>query len=373
MVCRRALLVAAIVLGACRDGVEPFRPEPFDLPEGDVVQLTFNAGEDNNPAWSSGGDTVYYAATGFPGVPGDSGVLTRIAVTGGEAARVFPELQDETTPRWFAAPALAPDGERLAFFELADVAPPTPPADDEPCAVAEPLLDSAVLRVRSLVQRTAPESRLAIDLAGRDPDQKAGLEGPYELTLFPFQRVFSSTGLVPLRPSWSPDGSRVVFSDGLRLLLWTPGPAAATPIPNTDDGVSPAWSPDGQLIAFARLERGASTTASCNVRVGRTVQEQVRTGFSPHEPVVALVRPDGTGLVQLGAGEDPAWSPDGQLLYFVRQGRLFRASRDGSAPAAVAQTDLARNPAVSPDGERIVFARPRPGSGLHDLWVLRLQ
>src|SRR5262249_15397115 len=66
------------------------------------------------------------------------------------------------------------------------------------------------------------------------------------------------------------------------------------PVP---DGLQPAWSPDGQLIAYW----------------GRDDSDRPRQIF--------VVRPDGTGRVQItdGTGGDfsPAWSHDGAHLYFL--------------------------------------------------------
>jgi TolB protein len=176
------------------------------------------------------------------------------------------------------------------------------------------------------------------------------------------------------RPSWSPDGSRLVFSDGLRLLLWTPGSAGATAIANTADGVSPAWSPDGQNIAFTQLQRGDSTVETCDVAEGpKNTITHIRTGYRPGARRLVLIRPDGGGRVEPGEGEDPAWSQDGRTLFFRRDDRIYRSGVDGSGAVPIADTQGGWSPAVSPDGRYLAFARRNGIDGDYDVWLVRLQ
>jgi hypothetical protein len=364
--------VLMLAVSACRSGVEPFAPPHMEPNEDAVFQLTFNPGEDRDPVWGSS-EALYYAAQEFAGLPGGAGVLARIPAEGGTALRIFPELQNASARRWLAMPAPAPTGDRLAFFEMTQVATPSLLVGPLECEHAEPLLDSAVLHIRTLTASNAPDIVLGVKFPGRDPRQKAGQPGPYMLLTHPFQRMHSEQRDLLLRPSWSPDGQRVVFSDGVRLLIWIVGAAAATEVPGTADGVSPAWSPSGEWIAFSRLQRGPESTSSCSVRVGNSVQTQVRTGFDDRPARLARIRPDGSGLVDLGEGMDPAWSPDGQSIYIVRNGRIMRVAIDGSGGSDIAGTEFGRTPAVSEDGALLVFTRPAGADSKHDLWLARLR
>jgi TolB protein len=76
-----------------------------------------------------------------------------------------------------------------------------------------------------------------------------------------------------------------------------------------------------------------------------------------------LINADGTGRRLLAQhGIDPAWSPDGCRIAFIRwpgsgSNELYVVNADGSDPRRLTQTPLLEehSPAWSPDGERIVL------------------
>jgi TolB protein len=104
----------------------------------------------------------------------------------------------------------------------------------------------------------------------------------------------SSDDSIP-KPAWSPDGSKIAFSNS--GAVWTVGPDGSAPgaVPNTTSGGSPDWSPDGSRIAF-----------------GRTVDGNAD---------IYTIGPDGAGLTRLTtdpAGDiTPAWSPEGSKIVFA--------------------------------------------------------
>jgi TolB protein len=69
---------------------------------------------------------------------------------------------------------------------------------------------------------------------------------------------------------------------------------------------------------------------------------------------------DGTGSTTLTEGapddEEPAWSPDGSLLAFIRDGNVYVIGSDGSNPRPLT-TGSGRyaTPSWSPDGSEIAF------------------
>jgi hypothetical protein len=73
---------------------------------------------------------------------------------------------------------------------------------------------------------------------------------------------------------------------------------------------------------------------------------------------------NGTGLQRITNGIDPAWSPDGQQIAFVRweQPRgVWLVDADGSNERRLFDWNEARWPTWSPDGELILFSRQNGG------------
>jgi Tol biopolymer transport system component len=137
----------------------------------------------------------------------------------------------------------------------------------------------------------------------------------------------------------------------------------------------PAWSADGRRIAFTR-----------NEDVGEF------TTFTDDD--VFVMDADGDDVEQLTPERDgstsgqPAWSPDGREIVFVRGpsvassvsaatalrfGSLFVMRADGSEPRRLTRGSPDAAPAWSPDGREIAFVRGRDlnrPSGDMDLFVV---
>ena len=136
-------------------------------------------------------------------------------------------------------------------------------------------------------------------------------------------------------PSWSPDGSKIVFSSTWYDPLMeqcTPGwpndfrcatdlyvmdADGSNIVRITDDPAPefmPAWSPDGDRIAFVRTTGGTA-------------------------PRIFTTRPDGSDVRQISSGDGgsdywPSWSPDGSQIVFTgfryEESGIWIVDEDGS-------------------------------------------
>ena len=188
-----------------------------------------------------------------------------------------------------AGPAYSPDGTKIAYLR------------GDPNAVGTGTIDS----IWVLDTRTGHTSRLT---------SCAGCGGSNSI-------------------SWSPDGTRLVFSEAdqrgsLQLhLIDADGTndVQLTQFPAAQNAYQPAWSPDGTRVAFTFFTIG-------NIPGQGVVTPTVD---------IDVIRTDGTGLAVLVAltGESdgsswatqlyPAWSPDGSRILYVHDPASATVSHEG--------------------------------------------
>ncbi len=381
-----------LVLGTtsgCRDAPEPFLPPEPEPPTARAWRLTFNPGDDRAPTWSTDGQRVIYTAAQFEDTAATPGMLLSIPFQGGAALRVFSDVQTDTgPPRWLTTPAADPAGERLLFAQIIRIFGETIcgewvidcDATFRPEHPA-PLLAQVTLRVRRFdaTNDLNDDPSTDIEFEGRFFDgipNPVGVPGVWQIQYFPFHQAHVEDSTQIYRPSWSPDG-RVVFSDGLSLRIWDPVNGSVMEVPSTGDGVTPAWSPDGEWIAFTRLERLGSQSGFCRHLLIAGADTLIacaeqRTTYATGRRILSLIRPDGSDLRELDDGEEPAWSPDGGVVYFRRNDAIWRLSLAGGEPTPVPATEGGREPAASPDGRRLAYAR-RDVEGKYDIWITSLE
>jgi len=121
------------------------------------------------------------------------------------------------------------------------------------------------------------------------------------------------------------------------------------------------------LVAFRSTDRPQPAS----------VVENGKIAFSKGGPNggIYLMNADGTGVERLTSDPgdtEPAWSPDGSSLGFVRsEGEkydIYVMNADGGAVTRLTTDGASSAPAWSPDGTRIAFARDIPGD--QDIYVM---
>ena len=263
------------------------------------------------------------------------------------------------------APALSPDGNRVAFFsekslfsiELYIADARTGKIERKVTKTAVDPHFQSLQFINSAGVWSADGTRLAFAAVSKGRPILNVLEvasGKIEREI-----VFPGLGEI-LAPTWAPDGRRIAFSalQGGFTDLWVVDLASGQPRRLTEDrwaDLGPAWSPDGKSIAFATDRFSAESTQS----------------QSPYR--LAIVDPESGTVRQVQAFErgkhiNPQWSADGRLLYFIsdRDGisNLYRVPVEGGAPERLTNlltgisgiTALSPALSVSRDGSRLVFS-----------------
>jgi TolB protein len=215
-------------------------------------------------------------------------------------------------------------------------------------------------------------------------------------------RQITRDGSIAQLPSWSPDGSLLLFTTyrgGTGPQLWVVSPEAGRPFlvsgrPGLNTGG--AYSPDGRGIACtlgldgnAELyhldARGGSPerlttnraidTSPCWSPTGREIAFTTDRSGTPQ---VHVMDADGGNVRRLTYDVDytdsPSWSPKGDRIAFVaRTGGgfdLWVCRPDGTGAMRVVSGGANENPHWSPDGRHLVFTSDREGS--RSLWVTDL-
>jgi Tol biopolymer transport system component len=152
----------------------------------------------------------------------------------------------------------------------------------------------------------------------------------------------AGTGASPIRsPTWSPDGRRLVFASGPRLMEWEVGGASRELWVSGDrfQALTAHWTGGvlSQVVYTKTLDRRELRELRLDADGRRA--EAPATEFLHH----------------LGSVSSPKFSPDGRWLIFFSSGSLWIATADGGDPRSLASLSGGSGLHVSPDSRHVAF------------------
>lgn len=312
--------------------------------------------------WAPSGDAVYFTARGE-----ESGVfeLYRKVLPDGDWKLIEAELPETPVEPDRPDPkenvVLGPDGEEFFFTAARYFA--------------------AYANIYSVPVAGGQAERITFNNAVIETDPSPSPEGD-ELAYFAHERRGTEIHLMNLEgdnnwsrtftpdvvgdrhPSWSPDGSRLLYRrDGRYWLYDFETGEERRVIDDTMAGHGQnggaVWSPSGDRIAFLNDRSGYSQVAVADIESGSV------TSITHQEPV---------------AHSDVTWSPDGEQLAFVRSDsdglseQIAVAAADGSGEVTVLTEGEAvrSSPKYSPQGDAIGFLKASD-TRTQDVWAVDLE
>lgn len=194
-----------------------------------------------------------------------------------------------------------------------------------------------------------PQGELAYVICTRENQYQGGDLQRFDLTNGT-SHPLTHDGAEYAQPTWSPDGTRLLFRGKTNGENWIQVMDAEGANRHTlAAGIAPAWSPDGRMIVYAAPLpiKGEQAPRYALYVMDESGQNQTRIS--------------GPEFVSVS---DPTWSPDGKtILFAARSGEdggvdLYQIDPAEGTPEPLTHSPDIResHPAFSPDGKRIAFS-----------------
>jgi Tol biopolymer transport system component len=307
-----AVVIALGLFGVWYAGRKATTPPVLSV--GRITHLTTEPGLELDPAISPDGRTIAYAA----GVPGQLRVYVR-QLAGSQIVPLLDEhfMQAHRWPQW------SPDGTRIVFH------------------TGRPLRRS---------------------LTGDDTIYDAPALGGTARRL-----IESVAGNVSQTPSFSPDGTQIVFtaSDGIYVLGLQGAPRR---LAAERDLHSPHWSPDGRMIAYVHGGAGFSFAEESLANTETSSLHVLMTDSGRTKQITTSAWLD----------TNPVWLPDSRTLLFVsnRAGsrdiysmRLTSGGEPDGEPQRLTSGVNAHGISVSSDGKLLAYSAYMPSA---NIWSIEI-
>ncbi|MFN8179236.1 MAG: protein kinase [bacterium] len=311
------------------------------MPIGTPVQVTSSPARERDPALSPDGGRIAYASDARGNFD-----LYVIDVHGGTPLRLTDQPSDEYAPCWF------PDGTALAYVSKRDGAEAIWKVGQMGGATTLLLADAVDPAV------SPDDARLAFAAPDSQGNQRIGVVPLGDLE---HPRFVSKGGGAQKHicryPSWSPDGTRICYSDWNDL--WLVSPSGGDEHALTRRGLGdrePAWSSSGRFLYFSSYRDGS--LALWRVAAG---------GGEPRR-------------VSLGGGSEsrPSVCRSGRRLAYATHASsgdandvilLDLATRREQIIGGASDDNM---PAIAPDGSLVAFSSNR-WSSRYELWTQRVE